>query len=53
MAIIRYLVKDTQEAVAFYTQRLGFSLDQNFGPFAMVSENDLTLWIADPRASAV
>ena len=28
---------------------LGFSLDKNFGPFAMVSKDDLTLWIADPR----
>ena len=52
MAIVRYMVRDTEEAVAFYTQQLGFSLEQNFGPFAMVSKGDLTLWLADPRTSA-
>jgi catechol 2,3-dioxygenase-like lactoylglutathione lyase family enzyme len=48
MAIMRYLVKDTEEAIAFYTQRLGFSLVNNFGPFAIVSKADLTLWLAAP-----
>lgn len=52
MAIVRYLVNDTEESVAFYTQRLGFALEKNFGPFAMVSKGDLTLWLADPRTSA-
>ena len=52
MAIVRYLVNDTEESVAFYTQRLGFELEKNFGPFAMVSKADLTLWLADPRTSA-
>ncbi len=52
MAIVRYMVSDTAEAVAFYTQQLGFSLEQNFGPFAIVSKDDLTLWLADPRTSA-
>ena len=32
MATVRYIVSDVEEAVAFYTQQLGFSLDQNFGP---------------------
>ena len=52
MAVIRYLVKDTEESVAFYTQHLGFTLEKNFGPFAIVSKDDLTLWLADPRTSA-
>ncbi len=52
MAIIRYLVNDTEESVAFYTQHLGFSLINNFGPFAMVAKDDLTLWLAGPRTSA-
>lgn len=52
MAIVRYLVNDTEESVAFYTQRLGFALEKNFGPFAMVTKSDLTLWLADPRTSA-
>ena len=52
MSIVRYLVNDTEESVAFYTQRLGFALEKNLGPFAMVSKGDLTLWLADPRTSA-
>ena len=52
MGIMRYMVNDTEEAVAFDTQRLGFSLVENFGPFAMVAKDDLTLWLADPRTSA-
>jgi len=52
MAIVRYMVNDTSEAVDFYTKKLGFSLVQNFGHFAMVSKDDLTLWLADPRTSA-
>jgi len=52
MAIVRYMVNDTSEAVDFYTKKLGFSLVQNFGPFAVVSKDDLTLWLADPRTSA-
>jgi catechol 2,3-dioxygenase-like lactoylglutathione lyase family enzyme len=52
MAIIRYLVQNTEEAVAFYTQQLGFSLVNNLGPFAIVSKDGLTLWLADPRTSA-
>jgi len=52
LAAIRYLVSDVEEAVAFYTQRLGFSLDQNFVPIAMVSKADLQLWLAGPDTSA-
>ncbi len=52
MATIRYLVSDVEEAVAFYTQQLGFSLEQQFGPFAIVSRVDLQLWLSDPRTSA-
>ncbi len=37
MATIRYFVSDVEEAVAFYTQKLGFLLDRQFGPFAIVS----------------
>jgi len=52
MATIRYFVSDVEEAVAFYTQQLGFSLDQQFGPIAMVSRADLQLWLSGPRTSA-
>ncbi len=52
MAIVRYFVSDIEEAIAFYTQKLGFALDENFGPFAIVSKEDLRLWLSDPRTSA-
>jgi len=52
MAIVRYFVSDIEEAIAFYTKRLGFSLEENFGPFAIVSKEDLRLWLSDPRTSA-
>ncbi len=52
MATITYLVGDIEEAVAFYPQQLGFSLDQNFGAIAMVSRADLQLWLSGPRTSA-
>ncbi|PKB80504.1 MAG: glyoxalase [SAR202 cluster bacterium Io17-Chloro-G9] len=52
MATVRYFVSDVDEAIAFYTQQLGFSLEQNFGPFAIVSKDDLSIWLSDPRTSA-
>jgi len=52
MATFRYMVSDVEEAVAFYTEHLGFSLDQNFGPIAMVSREDLQLLLAGPKTSA-
>ena len=52
MANIRYFVNDIDEAIAFYTQHLGFSLEENFGPFAVVLREDLRLWLSDPRTSA-
>jgi len=52
MASVRYLVHDVDQAIAFYTQ-LGFTLRQQFGPaMAIVAHDDLTLWLAGPRASA-
>ena len=38
--------------IAFYIQKLGFSLEQNFGPFAIVTKEDLRLWLSDPRTPA-
>ena len=53
MATVRYLVDNVDAAVAFYTQRLGFTLKQQFGPaIAMVVRDDLMLWLAGPTASA-
>ncbi len=52
MANVRYMVSDTESAVAFYTEHLGFVLKKNFGRFAMVTLGDLTLWLSDPQTSA-
>src|SRR3989440_9744065 len=53
MATFRYLVTDVEAAIAFYTERLGFTLRQQMGPaFAIVARADLSLWLAGPRSSA-
>jgi catechol 2,3-dioxygenase-like lactoylglutathione lyase family enzyme len=53
MASVRYIVDDVEEAVAFYRDRLGFALVQQFGPaMAIVRRGDLDLWLAGPAASA-
>jgi predicted enzyme related to lactoylglutathione lyase len=50
---VRYIVSDVGAAIAFYTQALGFSLREQFGPaMAILARGDLTLWVAGPPASA-
>jgi catechol 2,3-dioxygenase-like lactoylglutathione lyase family enzyme len=53
MAVVRYLVADVDAAIAFYTRHLGFALEQQMGPaFAIVSHDDLSLWLSGPQSSA-
>jgi catechol 2,3-dioxygenase-like lactoylglutathione lyase family enzyme len=53
VAVARYLVDDVEAAIAFYTDRLGFTLEEQMGPaFAIVSHGDLTLWLSGPKSSA-
>ena len=53
MAHVRYIVDDVSDAVAFYVSKLGFELEQQFGPaMAILVRGDLTLWVAGPKASA-
>ena len=53
MATVRYLVGDVERSIAFYTNALGFKVEQSMAPaFARVSSNDLTLWLAGPKSSA-
>jgi catechol 2,3-dioxygenase-like lactoylglutathione lyase family enzyme len=53
MATVRYIVRDVESAVAFYTERLGFLVKRQFGPtIAILARGDLTLWLAGPTASA-
>jgi glyoxylase I family protein len=49
---VRYQVKDVHRSVAFYTNTLGFNLDQqNLPAFAQVSIANLKLILSGPGAS--
>ena len=49
---VRYQVKDVQQAIAFYTTTLGFTLEmQNLPAFGQVSIGDLKLILSGPGAS--
>jgi glyoxylase I family protein len=51
-AAVRYQVKDVDRAVAFYTQHLGFTLEQQAGPaFAKVTHGSFVLWLSGPKSS--
>ena len=49
---VRYLVKDVERSVAFYTGPLGFKLDLKVPPaFASVSLGNVTILLSGPGAS--
>ena len=53
MAIIRYLVKDLESSIEFYTKHLGFEVIEKMGSaFAIVKKDDLRLWLSGPETSA-
>ena len=48
---VRYIVTDVDEAIAYYTERLGFRLEMHPAPgFAMVSRGNLQLFLNRPGA---
>ena len=48
---VRYIVDDVEEAIAFYTGRLSFSVELNPAPgFAILSRGDLRLLLNEPGA---
>jgi catechol 2,3-dioxygenase-like lactoylglutathione lyase family enzyme len=50
---VRYMVDDVDEAVAFYTKHLGFTLLLSAAPaFADVTRGDLRLLLSGPASSA-
>ena len=52
MATVRYLVNDVDASIAFYSA-IGFVLADRWGPpFAVMTLNDLTLWVSGPGTSA-
>ena len=49
MASVRYIVNDVDEAIAFYTGQLGFSVVMHPAPeFAMLARDDLRLLLSQP-----
>ncbi len=51
-AAIRYQVHDVDVAVAFYTNNLGFKLEQRAGTaFARASNGNFVLWLSGPTSS--
>ena len=52
MATVRYIVDDVAEAVDFYVSMLGFDVEMQVLAFASLVHDDLTLWLAGPKASA-
>jgi predicted enzyme related to lactoylglutathione lyase len=52
VATVRYLVKDVDASIAFYSA-VGFTLaDRRGPPFAIMQLGDLTLWVSGPGTSA-
>jgi catechol 2,3-dioxygenase-like lactoylglutathione lyase family enzyme len=50
---VRYMVDDVEEAIAFYTRQLGFSVRSSAAPaFADVVRGRLRLLLAGPESSA-
>lgn len=49
---VRYIVRDIDAAIEFYTKHLGFNLDMHPAPpFAMLSRGDLRLVLSVPNPS--
>ena len=54
MVRVRYIVNDVNEAVAFYTSQLGFTVHQQFGStIAILRREDLASWVVKLRADGV
>jgi catechol 2,3-dioxygenase-like lactoylglutathione lyase family enzyme len=48
---VRYIVDDVEEAIAFYTERLGFGVEFSPAPgFAVLSRGELRLLLNEPGA---
>jgi catechol 2,3-dioxygenase-like lactoylglutathione lyase family enzyme len=53
MATIRYLVKDVESSIEFFTKYLGFEVIEKMGTaFAIIEKDDLILWLSGPQTSA-
>lgn len=52
MFAVRYFVDNVEQSVTFYTEKFGFKIVKQFPAMAIVSKDDLTLWLAGPQSSA-
>lgn len=53
MATMRYIVREVESSIEFYTKNLGFQLVEQMGSaFAIVAKDDLNLWLSGPQTSA-
>lgn len=52
MAAIRYMVDKVDKAVEFYTKHLGFTMKEDWGPVAVLTRDNLELWLSGPSSSA-
>jgi glyoxylase I family protein len=50
-ATVRYQVAAVDPSIAFYTEQLGFELEQKTGPFAAVKRGSLRLILSGPGTS--
>jgi glyoxylase I family protein len=50
-AVVRYQIVDSDRATAFYTDQLGFRLEQRAGPVTIVSRGALHLILSAPDSS--
>lgn len=52
MVNVRYMVRNVEESVAFYTRHLGFEVLNEFPAFADVARGKLRLLLSGPESSA-
>jgi glyoxylase I family protein len=50
-AVVRYQIGDLDRAISFYTGPLGFTLEHQAGPIAIVARGDLHLLLSGPSTS--
>jgi glyoxylase I family protein len=50
-AVVRYQAADVERSVTFYTQQLGFGVEQHKGPVAILKRGDLRLLLSGPASS--
>jgi catechol 2,3-dioxygenase-like lactoylglutathione lyase family enzyme len=52
VSAVRYLVDEVDAALAFYVDRLGFTVREDWGAVVVVERDDLELWLSGPQSSA-